>query len=164
MKWILWTLAGLVAIVGIAALIGWLLPVNHEASRSANLDRPREAIYADISDVASHPRWFPGVTRVEMLDAPAGTIRFREHRSTGPIVMEVVEATAPSRFVTKIADPTQPFGGTWTFELAPNGAGTRVTITERGEIYNPLFRFMARFVFGYTKSLETGLKGLAHPR
>ena len=161
MKWMLWTLAGLVAIVGVAALVGWLLPVKHEASASARIDRPREAIYAAICDVAAYPNWFKGVSRVEMLDAPAGVVRFREHMSTGPVVMEIVDATPPSRFVTRIADPTQPFGGTWTFELAPDGGGTRVTITERGEIYNPIFRFMARFIFGYTKTMESCLKGLA---
>ncbi len=35
-----------------------------------------------------------------------------------------------------------------------------VTITENGEIYNPFFRFMARFVFGYTVTMETYLKAL----
>ena len=34
------------------------------------------------------------------------------------------------------------------------------TITENGEIYNPFFRFMARFVFGYTATMETYLKAL----
>jgi uncharacterized protein YndB with AHSA1/START domain len=161
MKWILWTVAGLVAIVGIAALVGWLLPVKHEASRTAHIDRPREDVYAAIADVAAYPTWFSGVSRVEMLDAPAGTIRFRQHSATGPLVMEVVEATPPSRFVTRIADPKQPFGGTWTFELVPDGTGTRATITERGEIYNPFFRFMARFIFGSTKTMETCLRSLA---
>ena len=45
-----------------------------------------------------------------------------------------------------------------------------MTITENGEIYNPLFRFMARFIFGYDgtiraymASLEKRLAG-GHPR
>src|SRR4029079_16475523 len=112
-------IAGLVAIVGVAALVGWLLPVKHEASSTAHIDRPREAIFADIIDVASYPTWFNGVKRVAIADAargprwgklhaaPAGTIRFREHTSTGSIGMEVVESTPPSRVVSRIADPTQ---------------------------------------------------------
>ncbi len=35
-----------------------------------------------------------------------------------------------------------------------------LTITERGEIYNPIFRVFARFVFGYTATMETYLKQL----
>jgi hypothetical protein len=37
---------------------------------------------------------------------------------------------------------------------------TRVTITEDGKIYNPFFRFMARYAFGYTASLQTYLDDL----
>jgi hypothetical protein len=76
----------------------------------------------------------------------------------GPILMSVVERQRPSRFVTKIDDPAQPFGGTWTFEIEPRtGGGARLTITERGEIYNPIFRALARFVFGYTSTMESFL-------
>ena len=76
--------------------------------------------------------------------------------------MSVVEQSPPSRFVTKIDDPGQPFGGTWTFEIVPVNEGrTRLTITERGEIYNPVFRALARFVFGYTGTMESFLKAAA---
>ena len=67
--------------------------------------------------------------------------------------MEVEHARPPSPFVTRIADPDQPFGGT-DFDIAPDAGGTRLTITERGEVYNPIFRFMARVVFGYTGTME----------
>ena len=54
----------------------------------------------------------------------------------------------------RIADPELPFGGTWTYELKPEGTGTRLVITERGEVYNPIFRFMSRFVFSRTATME----------
>ena len=44
--------------------------------------------------------------------------------------------------------------------LEPTDAGTRVTITENGEIYNVFFRFMARFVFGYTATMDRVLDAL----
>lgn len=160
MKWILWTVLGLVGVVGIVAIVGWLLPVAHVASRSARINQAPENVYAAIADVGAYPTWFEGVTRVEMLDSPAGKIRFREHMTTGPVVMEVAETVPPARFVTRIADPDQPFGGTWTFELSPAGGGTDLTITERGEVYNPIFRFMSRFIFGYTSTMEGFLKNL----
>ena len=93
-----------------------------------------------------------------MVEAP-GKARFREHLADGPIVMTVGEQSPPSRFVTKIDDASQPFGGTWTFEIVPVSEGrTRLTITERGEIYNPIFRALARFVFGYTSTMDSFLK------
>ena len=52
--------------------------------------------------------------------------------------------------VTRIADPHLPFGGTWTYEIAPTETGSTLTITEKGEVYNPVFRFVSRYLQGYT--------------
>ena len=157
LKWI-----ALVLIVTVAAVytIGWLLPVGHVASRSADFKAAPQSIYDVISDVEHYPQWWPEISSVEMLPAEEGRVRFRQHTSTGPIVMEVVETVAPQRLVTRIADPDQPFGGTWTFELTPQNDGTRLTITERGEVYDPLFRFMSRFIFGHTVTMESFLAAL----
>jgi hypothetical protein len=46
------------------------------------------------------------------------------------------------------------FGGTWTHELTESGGATTHAITEDGEIYNPIFRFLARFVIGHTGTME----------
>lgn len=72
----------------------------------------------------------------------------------------IVEQAPPRRLVTRVADPELPYGGTWTFELEPDGSGTRLTITERGQIHNPIFRVIARFVFGYAATMETYLDAL----
>jgi uncharacterized protein YndB with AHSA1/START domain len=150
----------LVLIVAAVYTIGWLLPVGHVASRSVNLRSAPQSTYDVITDVEHYPRWWPEISSVEMLGTEQGRVRFRQHTSTGPIVMEIVETIPSERLVTRIADPDQPFGGTWTFELTPQGDGTRLTITERGEVYDPLFRFMSRFVFGHTGTMESCLAAL----
>ena len=67
----------------------------------------------------------------------------------------VVERMEPPRLlVGRIADPGLPFGGTWTYEIVPVSDGSRLRITEDGEIYNPIFRFMARFIFGYEGTIR----------
>lgn len=71
-----------------------------------------------------------------------------------------MEETPPTRLVTRIADRNLPFGGAWTHEITPEPGGCLVKITEAGEIYNPIFRFMARFVFGYNGSIEAYLRAL----
>ena len=50
-----------------------------------------------------------------------------------------------------------PFGGTWTYELTPTAGGTSLRITEDGEVYNPVFRFMSRFVFTHHATIDTYL-------
>ena len=74
--------------------------------------------------------------------------------------MEVSGEEPPRRLVTRIADEDLPFGGTWTYRLEPDGGGTRVTITEDGEVYNPVFRFVSRFVMGHDATLRTYLDDL----
>lgn len=46
-------------------------------------------------------------------------------------------------------------------EIAAAGEGrSRLTITEHGEIYNPIFRTLARFVFGYTTTMDSCLAAI----
>lgn len=160
LRTVVWIFVGLVTAIAITAIVGWLLPVGHVAARSASFSVSPETLFGVISNVEGFPAWWKDVSRVEMLTAENGRTRFRQHTNNGPIVMQVLEQTPPARFVTQIADPDQPFGGTWTWEIEPEGSGSRVTITERGEIYNPIFRFMARFVFGYTATMESHLAAL----
>ena len=48
----------------------------------------------------------------------------------------------------------------WTYELTPADSGTLLTITESGEVYNPIFRFISRFVIGHTGTMEGVLRAL----
>ncbi|PYP70520.1 MAG: hypothetical protein DMD41_14750, partial [Gemmatimonadetes bacterium] len=75
--------------------------------------------------------------------------------------LETIAAVPPRRLVRRIADPKLPFGGTWTWEITAAPGGSTLTITEDGEIYNPIFRFVARFILGYTGTMESYLKALA---
>jgi uncharacterized protein YndB with AHSA1/START domain len=160
LRTVAWIIGVLLALGLAVTAIGWLLPVGHVASRTATLAVPPEKVFDIVSRVDAYHTWWSEVSRVEMLPSADGRTRFRQETSTGGVVMEVTEKVPPSRFVTRIADPDQPFGGTWTWEISPEGSGTKLTITERGEVYNPLFRFMARFVFGYTGTMESVLAAL----
>ena len=53
-------------------------------------------------------------------------------------------------------------GGTWTYEIRPEEDGSTLTITENGSVSNLFFRFMSRYVFGYTATIETYLVDLGH--
>lgn len=140
MKWIVWTVLALVIAVAAIACVGYLLPQNHEASRSTEFPRPPADVYAIVADIDHYQQWWTDMEKVEVM---------------------VIERSPPSRFATKIADPNQPFGGTWTYDIVPAGEGrSRLTITERGEIYNPIFRALARFVFGYNGTMDSCLAAL----
>jgi hypothetical protein len=83
-----------------------------------------------------------------------------EEGRSGKMTFVVESSDPPRRLVTRIADPKLPFGGTWTYDITPSNGGSRLTITEDGEIYNPLFRFVARFILGYDGTIGSYLGAL----
>ncbi|HEY5062608.1 MAG TPA: winged helix DNA-binding protein [Gemmatimonadaceae bacterium] len=98
---------------------------------------------------------------VDMLPNANGRTRYRETGKNGSILYEVERSTPDRELVGRIADQSLPFGGTWTFTLTPGDAGTTLSITEDGEVYNPLFRFVSRFVMGYDSTIDTYLRDIA---
>lgn len=160
MKWVLLVGGSLVALVALVALVGSLLPRDHVAARRVRLPRPPAEVFGVIQDVARAAEWRTDLKAVEPLGLVAGRRRFREVSGQGAITFEVMEETVPSRLVTRIADEELPFGGSWTFELRPDGDGTLVTITERGFVKNVIFRALARYVFTHHRTLEQYLRAL----
>jgi hypothetical protein len=160
MKWVLIAAAALVLLGIVIAILGALLPRTHVASRATTIHRSADVVFAAIRNFGDHPRWRHGVDAIELLAPRDGRPSYREKSRHGPITYVVIEEVPGRRLVTKIADEDLPFGGTWTIELSPKDTETTVRITERGEVKNPVFRFMARFIFGYTSSMEAYLRDL----
>lgn len=160
MKWILIVIGSIGGLIAVIAIIGSLMPKGHTASRTAVISKAPEVLWQTITDCASFPQWRADIKSVEVLPDRDGHKVWREDGANGKMTLEAIEGSPPSRLVLKIADPDLPFGGTWTYELQPSGSGTRVTITEDGEVYNPIFRFMGRVFFSPSATIETYLKAL----
>jgi hypothetical protein len=154
MKWV-WIIGGtLVLLIAVMAVLGAMLPQSHRATRRARYRQRPEAIYAAI---AGPPDWRSDVKSFGSLPDN----KWWEQDSHGnKITYELVEDRPPIRRATRIADKKLPFGGTWTLEVAPEGEGSSLRITEDGEVYNVFFRFLSRFVFGHTGTMETYLRDL----
>ena len=131
------TLLGALAVV-VLGLFGYgkTLPVAHVASRSKRIPARPEVIWGLINDPIASKGW------------------------AGDTKTEVVERDEPRLLVTKIVGESA-YGGTWTFEIAPEGHdAANVTITERGEVYNAMFRVLSRYVFGRTRTIDDYLAKL----
>jgi uncharacterized protein YndB with AHSA1/START domain len=150
------------AAIGCVAWLGSRLPVAHVATRSVTLPVPPDTVFATITDFASAPAWRKDVQRVDLVaDGAAGRPRFTEVSRTGSMTMEVILVEPPARLVTQIVGEGLPFGGAWAYRIAPEGTGSRVTITEHGEVYNPVFRFVSRYVMGHASTIEAYLTALS---
>lgn len=146
----------ILAITLLGALVvvtGYLLPEKHTAAVRAHYRAAPAALYAAITEVAAGAQWRTGLDSVSVLDE--SPLTWQESAEWGRLTMVMDEATSPARVVTRIANTGEGFGGTWTYEIAPEQSGSVVTITENGEVYNPLYRVMSKFLFGHYTALET---------
>ena len=126
---ILYPLAVLAMLVLGALGLGAWLPAAHVATRTKRLPARPGIVWGLINDPVATKGW------------------------GGDNKTEVVEQDEPRLLVTKIVGESA-FGGTWTFEIAPEGhEASTLTITERGEVYNPLFRTVRR-VMGQTRTVD----------
>jgi hypothetical protein len=160
--WIGITLAILVGILLLIAVIGAFLPRYHQVSRTTELRQTPDVVWQTITDYANIPAWHREIVKVEKLPDRDGHEVWREtYKGSYPITMETTEAAAPSRLVRHITDEKGPFTGRWEFALAEMEGGCRITITEHGDIANPFFRFMARLFMNPATYLEMYLNALA---
>ena len=151
----------IVAMVGVVAFIGSRLPVGHVASRSAVINAPNDVVFHTMTDFMTAPTWREGLQSVVVtIDSASGYQRIIENAKTGKTTMEVEQIVAPTRFVTRIVDEGLPYGGAWAHALEAQGNSTKVTITEHGEVYNPVFRFIAKYIMGHTATMDAYLTDL----
>ena len=170
LRWALWIVGSLVTIVALVAIIGAMLPKGHVATRSAKFRETPDEVWRAITTFQDYPKWRPGLQSVEQLSTSAGHSVWLERTGSGwnaeEIPYQVMESVppaggSPGKMVARIANPKLPFGGSWTYEVtaAANG-GTVLRITERGEVYNPIFRFVSKFFMSQTKTMEVYLNAL----
>ena len=160
MRWILYVVAAIAIIAIVIVVIGYSLPQAHSASRNVTVAMPPDALYALLVDVDRYQSWRPGVKSLQRHPDREGKPAWTEEMSGMKIPLHFERMERPSLLVSRIADPSLPFGGTWTYRIQPAPGGSALTITEDGEVYNPFFRFMSRFVFGHTATIDEFLKNL----
>ena len=133
MKWLLFGLGGLAALVAVMAAVGSMLPRSHKASRTLRVKRAPADVWSAVT-------------------AATGA-------SSVPV--DVVESQPPFRLVTRVKESETMFGGTWTIAIVAEPQGSALTITEDGWVGNPIFRFMSRVVIGHHATLDGILKQVA---
>lgn len=161
----LWTVLGIVAgivaaSIAVAVIVGSRLSRDHVAQVRAVYKAPLDPVWARLADPLSAASWRKDVKKIEKVPDINGHLAWREEASFGPATYELIESVERVSRTIRIADDSLPFGGTWEFRVSPMGSGTELTITERGFVKPPIFRFMARYFFGYTSTLEDYLRNL----
>jgi ribosome-associated toxin RatA of RatAB toxin-antitoxin module len=156
----LWIVAGLAILVLIVAIVGAILPKAHTASRTVRVAMPPEALYALLADVDRYQSWRPDVKSLQRLPDRDGKPAWIEDVGGMKIPLHFERLERPAVLVSRIDGANLPFGGAWTYQIAPAQGGSDLTITENGEVSNVIFRFMSRFVFGHHATMDGFLKNL----
>jgi len=160
MRWIIYIVAAVVLLALVVSVVGAMLPKQHSVSRTARIALPPDALYALIADVSRYPSWRAGLKSLERLPDKGGMPAWIEDADGMKIPMRFERMEPPALLVARIDSTELPFGGTWTYRIVPATGGSDLTITEDGEVYNVIFRFMSRFVFGHHATMDAYIRGL----
>jgi hypothetical protein len=162
LAWMLVLLSVLLALGAAMFVTGMFLPKTKIVARSMASKASVSQAWQLISDFQNLPAWHPEVIRVERLPDHYGREVWRETYKDGSLLkLETVERLPPRRLVRRLADAKGPFAGQWEFEITAVEEGCRLTITEKGQVPNPLFRLLFGLFMNPTRSLENYLTALA---
>jgi uncharacterized protein YndB with AHSA1/START domain len=169
MKWVKRILVTLVAVVALLLVIGFLLPSGFKVQRTAQIAAPPAKVYALIVDPRQWKNWTVWNQRDPAMkmsysgaDSGAGAKWSWQSASEGNGVMEFTAAVPNERLVYALSFPDMGMTSRGELQLVPDGAGTRVTWTNEGDMGgNPVNRYfgvmMDRLV---GPDFEAGLKNL----
>ena len=154
MKILLIVLGGPICVIVAVVIVGALLPKSHTASRTAIIKATPEQVFALISGPQD---WRIDLKEHKFFDENGRHMQRETDKRGQTITYEIMQSQPPRLRKTTIADKSLPFGGSWTWSIQPQSDGCAVTITEDGEVYNPVFRFVSRFILGHTRTIDNYL-------
>jgi hypothetical protein len=160
LRFLLLIVTFILVIVGVTFAYGSSLPREHVVTSRIELTQPIDQVWTVVRNPAALRGTWSDLTSAERVTDASGRETWAQTVDGLEMRLQITEAQPPRRMVTTVvAGADAPFGGTWTYVLAPVQGGTQVTITEAGWINSPLYRAMGR-MFGLHGSIEGYLRAL----
>lgn len=159
----------MVILIGVLALLlgatfgaGYFIEKNHTASRTATFKASPECIWNKITNLEAQPAWRKNLKEIKIIDGTPNRESWTEISKSGDEISFKTKAKIePSRYEAEIINNSN-FGGYWELTLEPaEDGGTKLTVTENGEIYNPMFRTIAAVFFDMHATIDEYLADLA---
>jgi uncharacterized protein YndB with AHSA1/START domain len=150
----------LIVLAGAAYLYALSIPAHQTHTRTATYKRPPGDVFALLADLPNFPKWSRNMVKIEMLPPIDGKEATRQ-TFKGNMTMTIVtsESTPPKHLVRSMGDSSEPFQGSWTYEITPTADGSQVVLTEQSTMNNAFFRLMMQ-MFGPTKYMDEHLEDI----
>jgi hypothetical protein len=137
-------LAVLLALVVVVVGFGMTQPRHHVATTRAKYDKPPEEVWRVVSDYERWHEWNREITSVTPLPDQNGRRMIKVVGSWGTAPTALAVWNPPTQLRTEMNAGS--FSGSWTYDLRPTeDGGTLLTITEEGNVANPIWRAMMIF-------------------
>jgi hypothetical protein len=138
--------------IAVIYLIGRSMPIEHTASLSRIFETPPEKIYLLIKNFKEYSNWRPNLKEIK----PISDVSWVEVDSRGEsMTYSFIRDKKNILVESKIMNEDKPFGGYWIFDIRKSGKNTELKITENGKVFPPVFRFLARYVFGHESTMKS---------
>ena len=153
MKKILPVLGYLAVLATLVFGIGLLRPREQSARVVGVIRLEPERVWPTLFDAGRWAEWLPPVDRMRTMPEREGNPVWKASGGWGDFEVELTAVKEP--YQMNVLIDSEKFSGQWAFDLEPVPAGTRLTITETGEVQNPFFRGLSLFSNPRAEMLET---------
>lgn len=138
----------LVVILGIYAG-GYFLPPAYVAKTRSVINRRPDQLFDMLIDFPKWPRWNKEASNAARMPDHNG----HQVWLLGEQILEIVQivplVNGVGQIFTRLHDAKSPVQGTWTWLIEPEGGGATLTIIEEATIKSPVWRFLAKYLFGH---------------
>ncbi|MEO0552200.1 MAG: polyketide cyclase [Bacteroidota bacterium] len=151
MKWLLIIIGVLALLVLIVFLVGKLLPVKHTAFQEKQFTTDISSLWSALRNFEDYPKWRSTLKTLTVINEK----QWQETDSRGDIItFGIIEEISEAKMAVKILSDDLPFGGTWVYELTEGNGAVTLKITENGEVYSPIYRFIGYFFLDQSATIK----------
>ena len=159
---LVFTLLFLLAVAGClgTCAYGSSVPENHTATGSETFKADIDDVFAMQADVPKHPEWHNMVAEIQdFKEQEDGTATWLAVWKDGNRFQMKRTALIENKLLrVEIKDEADFFSGSWTFNFEEVEGGTKVTITEDGNIPNDFVRGLHNLMSEPAETLNGHLK------
>lgn len=135
---------GIVAVGGVY-VYGRSLPREHTVRSKITIVSPPDTVFNVIRNIGTTNTWWSDMKSSRRLTSGRGET-WEENMGSAGVIKVTISRVVPGKSMvhTIVEEEGQGWGGTWTYQVDPTGAGTEVTITEEGYVESPFFRVLMK--------------------